>query len=258
MAPVELNRQHLIREGYAPENIYLTGGVVVDALELKRREKPEQSIFEIYPQLARGKWLRLDVHRKENLSRQRFTAIFGALERIVRKGHQVNLLLMNATRHAVQHWGLGERLEALKKAPNFLATEVWPAYDHVVEFYDSEHCLAAWTDSGGLQEDMNMMGKPCLTIRFSTDRPETVMGNHGNLLVPPINDEFLARVVSGVIEDPRVLGRLKKRPPLYGSKAGDKFVDAIAPHMHANKPAFHWSQHSLGLAPFERNADADF
>ena len=84
------------------------------------------------------------------------------------------------------------------------------------------------------------------------------MGNHGNLLVPPINDEFLARVVSGVIEDPRVLGRFKKRPPLYGSKAGDKFADAIARHMHANKPAFHWSQHWLGLAPFERNADADF
>ncbi len=258
MAPVALNREHLLREGYAAENIYLTGGVVVDALEMKRREKPEQSIFEIYPRLAEGKWLRLDVHRKENLSRQRFTAIFGALERIVRKGHQVNLLLMNATRHAIQHWGLSERLAALQKAPNFLATEVWPAYDQVVEFYDSEHCLAAWTDSGGLQEDMNMMGKPCLTIRFSTDRPETVMGNHGNLLVPPISDDFLARVVAGVIEDPKVLNQLRKRPPLYGSKAGEKFADAIAPHVAANRPAFHWSQHWLGLAPFERNADADF
>ena len=113
-------------------------------------------------------------------------------------------------------------------------------------------------DSGGVQEDMNMMGKPCLTIRFSTDRPETVMGNHGNLLVPPISDDFLARVVAGVIEDPKVLNQLKQRPPLYGSKAGEKFADAIAPHVTANKPAFHWSQHWLGLAPFERNADADF
>jgi hypothetical protein len=77
MAPVELNREHLLREGYPAENIYLTGGVVVDALEMKRKEKPAQSIFEIYPKLAEGKWLRLDVHRKENLSRQRFTAIFG-------------------------------------------------------------------------------------------------------------------------------------------------------------------------------------
>lgn len=258
MAPVELNREHLLREGYPGQNIYLTGGVVVDALELKCRQKPEQSIFEIYPQLANGQWLRLDVHRKENLSRQRFTAIFGALERVVRRGLPVNLLLMNATRHAIQHWGLTARFEALKKASNFLATEVWPAYDHVVEFYDSEHCLAAWTDSGGLQEDSNMLGKPCLTIRFSTDRPETVMGNHGNLLVPPISEEFLARVVTGMIDDPRRLNQLKNRPKLYGEKTGDRFAEAIAPHVTANKPAFHWSQHWLGLAPFERNADADF
>lgn len=258
MAPVELNREHLVREGYAPENIHLTGGVVVDALELKRRQKPGQSIFEIYPGLARGKWLRLDVHRKENLSRQRFTAIFGALERVVRRGLQVHLLLMNATQHAIRHWGLTDRLEALKRASNFLATEVWPAYDHVVEFYDSDHCLAAWTDSGGLQEDCNLLGKPCLTIRFSTDRPETVMGNHGNVLVPPVNEEFLARMVTGLIEDARMLNQLKNRPQLYGSQTGDKFAAAIAPHVLANKPAFHWSQHWLGLAPFERNADADF
>lgn len=258
MAPVELNREHLLREGYSDENIYLTGGVVVDALEMKRKEKREQSIFEIHPKLARGQWLRLDVHRKENLSQQRFTAIFGAMERLVRKGHQVNLIVMNATQHAIEHWGLAERLEALKKADNFLATEIWPLYGHVVEFYDSEHCLAAWTDSGGVQEDMNMMGKPCLTIRFCTDRPETVMGNHGNLLVPPVSDAFLARVVAGVIEDKKILKELQNRPGLYGSMAGEKFADAIAPHVNANKPAFHWSQHTLGLAPFERNADADF
>jgi hypothetical protein len=84
------------------------------------------------------------------------------------------------------------------------------------------------------------------------------MGNHGNLLVPPISDDFLARVVAGVIEDSKVLHQLKQRPPLYGSQAGEKFADAIAPHVAANKPAFHWSQHWLGLAPFERNADADF
>ena len=33
--------------------------------------------------------------------------------------------------------------DALRKADNFLATEIWPLYGHVVEFYDSNHCLAA-------------------------------------------------------------------------------------------------------------------
>ena len=65
-------------------------------------------------------------------------------------------------------------------------------------------------------------------------------------------------MVIGMIENPRLLNQLKRRPALYGEKAGDKFAAAIAPHVLGNKPAFHWSQHWLGLAPFERNADADF
>jgi UDP-N-acetylglucosamine 2-epimerase (non-hydrolysing) len=258
MAPVELNREHLLREGYPADHIHLTGGVVVDGLALKRKEKMERSVFEIYPALAEGKWLRLDIHRKENLSRKRFNAIFGALETVVEHGHQVNLVLMNATKQAISQWSLDERLQALKKKKNFLATDVWPAYGHVVEFYDSDKCLAAWTDSGGVQEDMNILGKPCLTIRFNTDRPETVMGNHGNLLTPPAEAKFLARIVCGITEDETRLSKLRQAQPIYGNAAGEKFAEAIAPHALANARAFRWSQNILGFDPGQRDETADF
>ena len=258
MAPVELNRQHLLREGYPADNIYLTGGVVVDALAMKRAEKMEQSIFSIHPRLAEGKWIRLDIHRKENLSRNRFNAIFGALEKLVAEGHRINLILMNATRQAIHQWSLTSRLEALKEAPNFLATEVWPAYGHVVEFYASDKCLAAWTDSGGVQEDMNILGKPCLTIRFNTDRPETVMGNHGNLLTPPAGADFLARVVGEIVSDDSKLSRLRNAGSIYGSNAGGNFAEAIAPHVSANDRAFRWSQNILGFDKSLRDETADF
>ena len=48
-APVELNKEHLLREGYPEESIWVIGGVVVDALEIKRRIKPEKSIFQYIP-----------------------------------------------------------------------------------------------------------------------------------------------------------------------------------------------------------------
>jgi hypothetical protein len=76
--------------------------------------------------------------------------------------------------------------------------------------------------------------------------------------VPPVSEEFLARMVIGMIEDPKRLSQLRDRPRLYGENSGDKFAAAIASHVLANQPAFHWSQHWLGLAPLERNADADF
>jgi UDP-N-acetylglucosamine 2-epimerase len=258
MAPVELNRQHLLREGYPEDHIYLTGGVVVDALKLKLKDRPVPSVFEIHPRLAEGSWIRLDIHRKENLSRRRFTAIFEALERLVVRRHLITLVMMNATKHAIVRWDLESRFEQLKKKPNFLATEVWPAYGHVVEFYSSDHCLAAWTDSGGIQEDMNMLGKPCMTCRFNTDRPETVMGNHGNVLVPPISADFLERAVATIVEDPSILMKLGNAAPLYGENPGQKFADAIGPQVTSNASSHRLSHEILGFGVDESHLERSF
>lgn len=258
MAPVELNRQHLLREGYPSEHIHLIGGVVVDALALKRKEKPEQSIFSIYPQLAQTQWIRLDIHRKENLGEKRFTAIFGALEELVQQGHFITMVMMNATLHAISRWNLQHRFDELRKRPNFLATEIWPAYSHVVEFYASSHCLAAWTDSGGVQEDMNLLGKPCLTCRFNTDRPETVMGNHGNLLVPPISAAFQARIIAGIVNDPGRLNSLANAKPLYGEHAGDKFANAIKPYVMTNDSPHRLSHERLGFGRDDSHFERSF
>ncbi len=258
MAPVALNREHLLREGYPEDHIHLIGGVVVDALRLKQREPPARSVFADYPALAEGAWIRLDIHRKENLGERRFTAIFEAMERLVARGHRLTLVLMNATRHAIARWGLEARLDALGRAPYFLATDVWPEYGQVVEFYASDHCLAAWTDSGGVQEDMNLLGKPCLTCRFNTDRPETVMGGHGNLLVPPVSAAFLERIVAGVVEEPARLARLAGAEPLYGERVGEKFAGAIHPYASANAPPHRWSPDLLGFGRDESHLARTF
>ena len=50
-APTKLNKEHLIREGYPEEDIFIIGNSVVDAINLKRINKPKKSIFEWYPKL---------------------------------------------------------------------------------------------------------------------------------------------------------------------------------------------------------------
>ena len=50
-APTKLNKEHLIREGYPEEDIFIIGNSVVDAIHLKRINKPKKSIFEWYPKL---------------------------------------------------------------------------------------------------------------------------------------------------------------------------------------------------------------
>lgn len=246
-APVDLNRQHLIREGYPEQQIFTIGGVVVDALEVKRKEKREQSIFSLYPQLEKGEWIRVDIHRRDNLTERRFKSIISGIKLMVNKGYNVNFIEMNATKHALQHFQLRHEIDALKEKSNFLHTEVWPKFSHVMEFYESKHCFAAFTDSGGVQEEMNLLKKPCLTCRFNTDRPETVNDAHGNLLVPPVSGEFILQMVEYVQKHPSLQKDMQRAKQIYGQGVGKKFINQVKKIMDSGERPFKWSHEALGL-----------
>src|SRR3989344_5997070 len=245
-APIDLNRQHLIREGYPEKNIWVVGGVVVDALKLKRKEKSEKSVFDVYPQLENGQWLRIDIHRRENLTPRRFKAIVETIEKLVKKGHNVNFIEMSATRNALDFYKLRPRVERLKKQKNFLHTEVWPEYRHVVEFFESKHSLAALTDSGGVQEELNLIGKACFTCRMSTDRPETVLDAKCNILVPPISSDYMMRLLAHVIKKDSLIKKMENSKNLYGDNVGSKVVAIISKLMKKGERPFKWSHEALG------------
>ncbi|MBD3310700.1 UDP-N-acetyl glucosamine 2-epimerase [Candidatus Woesearchaeota archaeon] len=247
-APTELNRQHLLREGHPEKNIWVTGGVVVDALELKKKQKPQKSIFEIYPQLEQGRWIRMDIHRRGNLTPRRFKAIVGSIKKMVEKGFNINFIEMSATRMALDHYGFRDELKLLaEKNKNFLFTKIWPEYAHVVEFFRSEHCFAALTDSGGVQEEMNLLDKPCLTCRFNTDRPETVNQAKSNILVPPVDADFVLDIVRHVHEDENLQKSMAAAPKLYGKDIGKKFISIISGLIEDGERPFKWAHEALGL-----------
>lgn len=246
-APVRLNKDHLVREGYPEKNIWVVGGVVVDALELKRKEKPEKSIFDVYPQLERGQWLRVDIHRRENLTPRRFKAIIGAIENLVKKGYNVNFIEMSATRNALDYYKMRDIMNKLRKYKNFLHTNVWPEYANVVEFFESKNCLAALTDSGGVQEELNLIGKACLTCRISTDRPETVYDAKSNVLVPPISSNYMVRLIAHITNNATLIKKMGSAKKLYGSNVGYKQMSIISKLIKKGERPFKWAHEALGL-----------
>ncbi|MDQ3239285.1 MAG: UDP-N-acetylglucosamine 2-epimerase, partial [bacterium] len=256
LAPLSINRDNLLKEGYAADRIHITGAAIVDSLSLKINHPPQESIFKRYPILKEGKWFRIDIHRKENLSRHRFLSIFTAIERLVKEGHYINFILMNATKVAIKQWSLSEPFQKLQKKPNFLATEVWPLYSHVLEFYHSNHFAGAITDSGGVQEDLNIIGKPCLTIRFSTDRPETIMGNMGNILIPPISADFTFNTLNYILSDNTILTKMK--PKLVYKNKSSNFAKIISPYAISNTNVFRKSSDILGYSNDSENSEIDF
>ena len=220
-APTVLNKKHLIREGYPDEDIHVVGNTVVDAIGLKRKTKPTQSVFDLYPKLESGSWIRMDIHRRENLTVHRFNAIMGGLVDLINyTDFKVVLVLLNGTIAALNKYDLYSRLLNLMEdyPDRFFITNLWKEYGYVIEFLDSGKCWAEITDSGSMQEELLYFPNVCsFTVRFNTDRPETVFGAKGNLLIPPINRNWLPKIVSKVHNKYENLGyKFKDKEKLYG------------------------------------------
>jgi UDP-N-acetylglucosamine 2-epimerase (non-hydrolysing) len=194
---------------------------VVDAIYLKRKQKVSQSIFDLYPELEKGKWIRMDIHRRENLTEHRFKSIFHGLVNIVKySDHKVVLVMLNATKSALKFYGLEEKLRLLAEEfpQKFLITPLWKEYGQVIEFLDSGRCWAEMTDSGSMQEELlyfkNVLS---LTIRLNTDRPETIFDAKSNLLIPPINSEWITSMVNHLYDKFEDFGiKSKNKKEIYG------------------------------------------
>jgi UDP-N-acetylglucosamine 2-epimerase len=220
-APTELNKNNLIREGYPEEDIYTVGNSVVDAINLRRNNKPIKSIFEIYPNLDSGNWIRMDIHRRENLTHHRFNSIIGGLIDIITQTEfKVILILLNATISALHKFNLFSKLKQLEEQyhDKFIISNLWKEYGNVVEFLDSGKCWAEITDSGSMQEELLYFPKVCsFTMRLNTDRPETIFNARGNLLIPPINRNWMKQIISLIYEKRENYGyRFTKKEHIYG------------------------------------------
>lgn len=254
-APTQLNKDHLVREGYPEEFVYVTGNSVVDAIHQKRRQKADKSVFDLYPQLERGQWIRMDIHRRENLTERRFKSIVGGLVELVKNSDKkIVLVMLNATLSALKHYDLESKLQKLAGdyPDKFVMTPLWKEYAHVVEFLDSGHCWAEMTDSGSMQEELLYFPKVAsLTVRLNTDRPETVFDAKSNILVPPLSPSWISAVVNMAGEKGEALGlRLKKKKPLYGTPGlvSKKIVRIIKKEFEKGDANFYpWLHQRLGL-----------
>ena len=224
-APTQLNKDNLVREGYPEELVYVVGNSVVDAIDIKRKQKSSESVFDIYPQLENGEWIRMDIHRRENLTHHRFTSIINGLINLVEKTeHKVVLVMLNATASALKAYNLEDKLHNLSIAfpEKFVITPLWREYAHVIEFLDSGHCWAEMTDSGSMQEELLYFPDVLsLTVRLNTDRPETIFEAKSNILIPPVNPAWITSIVREAFDKNEDLGlNLKNKTPIYG-KPGD-------------------------------------
>lgn len=231
LAPVWRNVEQLRTEGYREQQISQVGSLSSDAVRLALPQAARSQIFQHYPQLAHGRWLRVDLHRRESMTEGVLRAVLQGLGRLAADGIQVVLIRTNAFNGALVQHQLTDVLDEARHQ-GVVVQPMWPHYTDVIHFLTSSHCLALYTDSGGLQEEANILRVPCLTCRMSTDRPETVLDAQTNLLLPPLSGEFVHRHLSWALAQPptTVWPGLTRTQPLYGEDVGQGIAQLLKAH----------------------------
>jgi UDP-N-acetylglucosamine 2-epimerase (non-hydrolysing) len=222
LAPVELDREFLLSEGYADDRIAVVGNSVADAMSDVKAHVAASAVFERYPLLAQGDFVRFCIHRRENcMSERRFTSIMDAMGALLEAGRTVLLISLFQTEAAIDRFGMRSKVDEWKKRyPHFLYSPVWPLYTDVIAAMDRAAVCA--TDSGSMQEEMNVLGVPCVTLRFGSDRSESAMGG-GNIIAPPVDGKAIRSIIDYAWNNPE----MRRAPKLYGSDVSRKSVDVV-------------------------------
>jgi len=206
-APTEVSARNLRAEGLPESRIFITGNTIVDAV----RENYAVAIRKGDALgLRKGGYILTTLHRQENVdSEGRLTSILRGLEMVGRAtGLDIVWPMHPRTRKNLDALGLPIPGNVTAIAPlGFL------------EFLRLEgEAALVLTDSGGVQEESCILGVPCVTLRDSTERPETVrVGANVVVGTDP------ARMVEGAMA---MLGRKGGWPcPLGEPGAARRIVD---------------------------------
>lgn len=165
-APTERSRQNLLSEGIPESRIEVTGNTVVDALYRHRAvARRESTVLEELGLEGRAFFL-MTLHRAENVDdRSRFRMLLLSTSRAARK-HDVPIIYP-------VHPRARDRLERFELEVPDRIRLIEPA-DYVDFLRLEDAAKLVLTDSGGVQEEACVLGTPCVTLRDSTERPETV------------------------------------------------------------------------------------
>ncbi len=242
-APVELDREFMLAEGFTPDTIEVVGNTVADATFQAIEDSEKSTIFETYPQLENGKFVRFCIHRRENTQdKKRFTVLIDAMEKLVRSGESVLLISLFGTEEAIDKFGLRERIVALvdEYPETFIYSDVWPYYRDVIAAM--RKCAAIATDSGSMQEEMNILGVPCVTLRFGSDRGESVLAG-GNVQAPPIDSDFVVEIIKGAMSNQQ----MASVGNIYGTNVSKRLIDGVLARVDETTGLFHTEEARLKL-----------
>lgn len=181
--------ENLMREGKRSDQLFFVGNTMIDTLNknLSRLKKPS---FWDTNGLKEKEYVVLTLHRPSNVdSKEQLSAILDAVQQGT-NGLKIVFPVHPRTRKNMEQFGLQIN------SGNVLLVDP----QGYLEFnFLVKNSRGVITDSGGITEETTVLDIPCITLRTSTERPETCTVGTNELigtdpsLIPP----FVQKMITG-------------------------------------------------------------
>jgi len=201
---------NLLASGISKEQIFFVGNTMIDTLN---KQRPHFKKPEIWDEkgLTKGNYIVMTLHRPSNVDEE--GKLGDLLNAIINHSRDLPLVFP-------VHPRTKQILERLHITDPRLYTIDPLGY---LEFnYLVENSKAVITDSGGITEETTVMGIPCITLRDSTERPETV--THGTNELIGTNPKAIEPIMAQLFS-----GKWKKGliPEKWDGKTADRIVEIV-------------------------------
>ena len=234
LTPDKLSVQNLINEGVSSNHIQFVGNIMIDTLENNREKASQLSIEKIIQNhfipgqqidsllntqnSQLNSFALMTLHRPSNVDNETiFSSIINLLIEELSKEIPIIWSIHPRTEKQLKTFGLWEKVI---NCQNIILLHPIGYHEMLRLNMDGRIML---TDSGGLQEECTVLGTPCLTMRWNTERPITLR-EHGGATVLVGNDinrirkEFFATLQQS--HKPR-------QPELWDGKTARRCLKAI-------------------------------
>jgi UDP-N-acetylglucosamine 2-epimerase (non-hydrolysing) len=219
LAPTEVSRANLLREGIDADSIVVTGNTVIDALQDALR----RPLTRANPEVARamsmgGRTVLVTAHRRESWG-EPMRAAMAAVRQVAAEFPDVHWLVPMHRNPIVRD----VIRECLGDLDSVTLTEP-------LDYHEFCHAMAAaylvLTDSGGVQEEAPSLGKPVLVMRDNTERPEAV--DAGTVELVGTHSATVAAALRRLLTSPEAYEDMAQAVNPYGDgQAAERAVNAL-------------------------------
>lgn len=229
--PDRLSCSNLRAEGTPEAMIQFVGNIMIDTLEEERARATALALGPLLaenrlevdgaapPSLGEDQFAVVTLHRPSNVDDPpTLAALVAFLLDEVAQERDLIWPIHPRTRKQLEAFGLWQRLRGCRRVHLLQPL----GYHAMLRLTMSARVML--TDSGGLQEECCVLGTPCLTMRWNTERPITLRSEEGTSWL--VGNQVAQ--IRAAYQEAQATSRLARRPELWDGQTAVRIVDALA------------------------------